>query len=210
VASAARLPGQLLAAETELSASEEIYTRNNVRVKSVQARIEELRRQLNKISSDNGDSGSGEQSSPYPSLRKLPLLGATYADLYRRVKVQETVFEFLTKQYERAKVEEVKELPSVRILDAADLPERKSWPPRLLITCLGALLALIAGIFWLRASEVWDSLDSQDPRRLLADEFHAQWKARTSARAFALSSVRQHVQDVLFRSRRSPEKQAGD
>jgi uncharacterized protein involved in exopolysaccharide biosynthesis len=210
VESTAVLQGQLIAAQTELSGLEQIYTGNNVRVRSVQARINELRRLINKAGAAADDSDTDTPASPYPSLRKLPLLGMTYYDLFRIVKVQETVFEFLTKQYERAKVEEVKELPSVRVLDQADLPERKSWPPRLLITFLGALVALIAGIFWLRASEVWDSLDSQDPRRLLADEFHAQWKARASARAFALSSVRQHVQDVLFRSRRSPEKQAGD
>ena len=43
--------------------------------------------------------------------------------------MQEAVFETLTKQYELAKVEEARETPSVKVLDVADVPERKSYPP---------------------------------------------------------------------------------
>ena len=42
---------------------------------------------------------------PYPSIRRLPLLGAKYADYYREAKIQETVYELLTEQNELAKVE---------------------------------------------------------------------------------------------------------
>ena len=48
---------------------------------------------------------------PYPTIRSLPLLGAKYSDYYRRAKIQETVFELLTEQYELAKIQEAKETP---------------------------------------------------------------------------------------------------
>ena len=72
----------------------------------------------------------------YPSLRQLPMLGMTYLDLYRRVKVPEAVYEALMKQYELAKVQEAKEIPTISVLDAPLVPERKSFPPRLWFSLL--------------------------------------------------------------------------
>jgi len=60
----------------------------------------------------------------------------TYADLYRQTKIEETVYELLTQQYELAKVQEAKEIPAVKVLDAAVVPTKKSFPPRLLIVFL--------------------------------------------------------------------------
>ena len=45
-------------------------------------------------------------SAAYPSMRSLPVLGYQYDDLYRKSKIQEGVFEFLTQQYEMAKIQE--------------------------------------------------------------------------------------------------------
>src|SRR5207249_4553087 len=81
----------------------------------------------------------------YPSIRKLPVLGVTYADLYRRTRVQEAVYESLTKEYELAKVQEVKEIPTVKLLDSPNIPERKSFPPRTLIAFLGMALSVRGG-----------------------------------------------------------------
>ena len=86
---------------------------------------------------------------PFPTIRNLPLLGAKYADYYRRAKIEETVFELLTAQYELAKVEEAKETPSVKVLDPGRIPEKKSFPPRLLVTLLGTFFVITCSIFWM-------------------------------------------------------------
>src|SRR5712691_3884300 len=54
VDAAATLMGELIAAESELKGLEQIYTSNNVRVRSVQARITELRKQLEKMGGKKG------------------------------------------------------------------------------------------------------------------------------------------------------------
>src|SRR5436190_20881851 len=107
VEAAATLQGELIAAQSELQGLRQIYTNNNVRVRSVQARIDELKNQLEKIGGKGDETGTSSQASDsiYPSIRKLPLLAVPYADLYRRTKVQEAVFETLTKDYELAKVQ---------------------------------------------------------------------------------------------------------
>jgi uncharacterized protein involved in exopolysaccharide biosynthesis len=190
---AATLEGQLIALESQLRGLQAIYTDNNVRVRSVQARIAELHKQLDSIGGPSGPapgvpvaSGTpdvGSQSAPqlqsgsqpasqsqFPSIRNLPILGATYADLYRRMTIQETVFEVLTQQYELAKVQEAKEIPSVKVLDAPQIPERKSFPPRLLIIATGGFLGLVGACVFVFGKQHWSEVDSAEPGKVLVTE----------------------------------------
>jgi capsule polysaccharide export protein KpsE/RkpR len=180
VEAAATLQGQYIAAQSELQGLKQIYTDNNVRVRSVQARINELKRQLEKLG------GKGEQASEpsgqqpdflYPSIRKLPLLGVAYADLYRRTRVQEAVFESLTKEYELAKVQEVKEIPTVKVLDSPNIPDRKSFPPRLVIMLLGTTVVFGLAMAWVFGRTAWDQTDSKDPTKAFAQEVFTTMKA---------------------------------
>ena len=181
VEAAAMLQGQLIAAESQYEGLRNIYTDDNSRVRSTKARIDELQRQLEKLggkdeSSINPSSQPGD--SMYPSIRKLPLLGVTYADLYRRTKIQEAVLETLTKQYELAKVQEAKEIPTVKVLDIANLPDKKSFPPRLLFIFLGTTFAFVAASCWVFAKTAWDATDPSDERKAFAGEVFATVLAR--------------------------------
>ena len=87
IGAAARLQGELIAAEAQRQGLEQIYTANNARVREVQATIDELRKELNKLGeAGTGPDAPGGEGSLYPSIRQLPLLGVTYSDLYRRVQ----------------------------------------------------------------------------------------------------------------------------
>lgn len=168
VEAAAILEGQYIAGMTELQGLRQIYTDQNIRVRAAQARIDELKRQLKKMGGQvEPETGAPNEDELYPSIRKLPLLGVTYADLYRRTKVEETVFETLTQQYEIAKVQEAKEVPSVKVLDPAELPEKKVFPPRTLLTILGGMIALAIGMAWVFAHDDWEKTDPQDPGKVL-------------------------------------------
>jgi capsule polysaccharide export protein KpsE/RkpR len=180
VEAAAILQGQLIAAESEYEGLKQIYTDNNVRVRSVRARIGELRRQLEKLGG-KGESATSIPEQPgdslYPSIRKLPLLGVTYADLYRRTRVQEAVFEVLTKEYEMAKVQEVKEIPTVKVLDSPSIPDKKSFPPRLMIMLLGTAFAFGLATTWVFGRTAWSQMDSNDPTKAFAQEVFTTLKA---------------------------------
>jgi len=185
--SSALLQGQLVAAQSELEGLRQIFTENNVRVRSTEAQIASLRQQLQKFagapqstpaanSADPPENSSG--GSPFPSVRQLPVLGVGYADRLRRVKVDEAVFETLTKEYELAKVQEAKEIPTVKVLDPPNVPERKSFPPRLLLIVFGTIFAVILGVVWLVGSASWSEVDPRDPRRAFAAEVVQKLEAR--------------------------------
>lgn len=166
-----RLQGELIAGQSELQGLEQIYASTNIRVISMRARVAELKRQLAKL---NGDVASdGPQSSPVqgpPSIRKLPILGAGWADLYRAVQVQETVYGLLTQQYELAKIQEAKETPVVRVVDPAAIPEKKSFPPRAWFIALGTMLSLTSAAGWVFVNAAWRQKSASDPGKMLVHE----------------------------------------
>jgi uncharacterized protein involved in exopolysaccharide biosynthesis len=202
---AGAIAGEMIAAQSQLEGLRQIYTDNNSRVRSLNARVAELRKQLEKLGGTQGNSANGTSAStdqagdpsaakaggglPYPTIKSLPLLGAKYADFYRRAKIQETVYELLTEQYELAKVQEAKETPSVKVLDPARIPERKASPPRLVIMLLGTFFVFCFSVVWVLGSARWEEADPQDPRKVLlhemADTLKAQmpWVTRNGARA---------------------------
>ncbi len=93
IGAAADVEGQLIAAETQLEGLRQIYTPNNVRVRSLQARIDEYRHQLQKLGGKvprqfgfrilAGRAVRGawrrvrrrRREDLYPSIRRLPILG---------------------------------------------------------------------------------------------------------------------------------------
>jgi uncharacterized protein involved in exopolysaccharide biosynthesis len=199
VEAAATLQGQLIGARSELEGLRQLYANSNIRVRSGQARVAELENQLKKVGGKD-DSTSLEKAtqgdSLYPSIRKLPLLGVPYDDLYRKTKVQEAVFETLTQEYELAKVQEAKEIPSVKVLDPPNLPEKKSFPPRLLLMLMGTMLALSCGVTWVFGHTMWKQTDPADPGKVLAQEVFdtvkaaMPWASRNGSQESPRSEVR--------------------
>jgi capsule polysaccharide export protein KpsE/RkpR len=207
VEAAAALQGQLIAAESELRGLEAMYTEQNVRVRALRARVGELRSQLEKLGGDSSGAGSATGKadvSLYPAIRQLPLLGVRYADLYHQTKIQETVYELLTQQYELAKVEEAKEVPSVKVLDAPTVPTKKSFPPRPLFTAAGTMLALLAATAWLFGKQAWRDIDPQDPAKQFALEVAGALRLETARLAPAMGVLRQRLERLYQRSPRKP------
>jgi capsule polysaccharide export protein KpsE/RkpR len=213
VEAAATLQGQLIAAQSEYEGLRQIYMDNNVRVRSVKARIDELQHQLEKLGG-KGESATSISGRPgdsmYPSIRKLPLLGVTFADLYRRTKIQEVVLETLTKEYELAKVQEVKEIPTVKVLDVANIPDKKSFPPRLFIIFLGTVLVFMGAVTWVFGSTMWHETDANDLRKVFAQEVFTTVSARIPV--FSRNGSAEHSVNGKFWSwiRRRKDDGAGE
>jgi uncharacterized protein involved in exopolysaccharide biosynthesis len=167
-----KLQDELATARSDLSGLRQMYSEENVRVRTASARVDELQRQMDKITGASQGRGSRVDTSEpdYPSLGALPALGLTYADLDRKVLVEEALWEALTKQYEAAKVQEAREIPSVRVLDAANVPQRKSYPVRRSIVFLGTTLSLFAACILVFILSFWEEMDAQDERKKLVIE----------------------------------------
>jgi uncharacterized protein involved in exopolysaccharide biosynthesis len=179
----ARVQAELLVEQSGLQSLRQIYGDGNVRVRETEARIASLQGELTKmtgssapltadaIHDDSVNSVGGEDKGElYPPLRQLPRLAVPYADLYRSVKVQEAVFELLTQQYEMARIEEAKDVPVISVIDPPGLPEKKSFPPRLLLTLLLTFLSFAGSSALILIRDHWAKVDPRDPRKMLAAE----------------------------------------
>ena len=202
VEAGARVQAELIVEQSSLQSLRQIYGDSNVRVREAQARIGTLQAELAKMTGSssppagagddaaNGAPADGGAGELYPPLKQLPQLAVPYADLYRRVRVQETVFELLTQQYEMARLEEARDVPTVSIIDVPGIAEKKSFPPRLLLALLLTFLVFAGTSAVILAEERWQALSVDDPRKLLAAE--------------VLPSVRRRF-EVLTGTRRSRE-----
>lgn len=176
VESEAKVEGELIAAQSELDSLEQVYGDDNVRVRAAEARIASLKRDLQKMGGSPAPlattmtSDEADAAPPYLPLRQVPRLAVPYANLFREVQVQETVYNLLTQQYEIARIQEAKDIPVVNIIDAPGIPEKKSFPPRALLSLASTLLAVIVASFFLLGRHYWFLLDPGDPRRCFARE----------------------------------------
>jgi capsule polysaccharide export protein KpsE/RkpR len=169
VEAGAKLQAQLVVAHAEADSLAQFYGQDNVRMRAANARAGELEKELKRLGGTATPSGEELGSDElYPPLRQLPVLAVRWADLYRQVKVKETVYDLLTEQYELARIEEVKSIPSVRVIDAPSWPEKKSFPPRLILILVLTTLSVCGAGLTMVMQDRWQRLGTHDARKQLA------------------------------------------
>ena len=143
---AARLKGEVMAAEVQLEVMRNFATDANPEMISLTRRIGEMKRHLTKLQYGDG-SVSGDRRDFAVPFPKVPEVGIELVRLTRDVKVSETLVALLTQQLEQAKIAEAKDLPIVQVLDRALPAERHSRPKLLMNVVLAAVVSLLAGVF---------------------------------------------------------------
>ena len=143
IQNAAALNAALMADDIELSVLKKNMSAQNPRVAVLQDRISETRRRLAAME-------TGQDSTMFPStgLQEAPQLVLELADKTRRMKIEVTLLELLTSQYESAKIQEAKDTPTISVLDYAE-PEAGRHSPRrmkLVLASWGASLAVVVGL----------------------------------------------------------------
>lgn len=113
-----------------------------------QARIEEqeLRKQISMQNS--GRNISGESSKLLIPFKEAPELSNKYLKIYRDLEIQYKILEFVQPMYEQAKVEEVRDTPTVLVLDKAAPAERKSKPKASLYLVIAFIVSFSLGLFF--------------------------------------------------------------
>lgn len=152
----ARLKAEIVSKEVQLAALSNSRTAENSEVKAIQAGISKLKSQLGAMA------GSGGADSVIPSAGNLPALGVEYLRKMRDLKLQEAIFEQLSKQYEVAKINEAKETSTLQVLDEAVAPSKKSKPKRSLIVLLATFTAFFMSIVVIFVQEYLSKLSPED------------------------------------------------
>jgi uncharacterized protein involved in exopolysaccharide biosynthesis len=125
---AANLMAEKLSREVELGTIESVALGAN-------PRAEQLRNELRQIDAE---------------LTKIPPATTVLARMVRDVRIQEKVLLVLREEFERARVLELKNIPTVQVVDRAQPPIEKSAPRRTLIA-----IAILVVVFTVRSVLAW-------------------------------------------------------
>ncbi|ODS30775.1 MAG: lipopolysaccharide biosynthesis protein [Candidatus Scalindua rubra] len=141
---AAATKSHILAAEVRLGVLKNYLNPNHPDVISLEKEIELFHQKLSEM-----EFGSEKKSSDrlFPLFSEVPDLGIQLARLMREVEIQNTLFTFLTQQYEEAKIQEAKDTPTVQILDTAVAPEQPI-KPRVFFLLATAIIASFLSTFF--------------------------------------------------------------
>jgi len=106
-------------------------------------------------------------------------LGVRYLELLRRNKIDEAVYELLTKEYELAILEEARDVPTAQVLDSAVVPQKKTSPHRTYIVLGGMCFSFACGVAWILGCAYWERTEPQLAWKVFAQEVFLTSKAST-------------------------------
>ena len=66
----------------------------------------------------------------------------------------------------------------MKVLDAAIVPTKKTFPPRAVLVILGTMLGMTVAMTWVLGKTRWDAVDASDPRKAFAVEVYTTMRAR--------------------------------
>ncbi len=164
----AQLKARLAIQEVHLSAMQRQFTDSTQEVKRARDTVENLKSQIFRLEGSSGNSS-------IPSVGSVPQLGQDYLRLMRDFKIQETMVELLTKQYEMARLSESKDFSPFQVLQKAKVPERKSKPSRsrfVILLTLTTFFITILAAYILEKAKHMPNADKLRWKGLLTDLLH--------------------------------------
>lgn len=119
-----QLEGRLLVEEVKLDLLGKTATENNPIYINQKALVDQLRTSMNEL--NRGASGDGIPRGPSESTEATAKLGRLMAE----AEIQQEMLKYIVPLYESAKMEEVKSIPGLVVVDKPFVPERKDRPKR--------------------------------------------------------------------------------
>ena len=125
VGESVKLQGEYLGLKIKLESLKKFTTENNPEIIKIQNKINEMEKQIS----------------------KLPPVETKIGRIKRDLKIQETLYQLLKSEYERARIEEAKDTPRIQVLDYAVIPEKKYKPKVKFNMVISGVISLFLGIF---------------------------------------------------------------
>ena len=149
VEKAAELQAKITAKEIELEIKKDNFSINR-------PGIEILEKELNLLKDKFATFFTSEHNKLFINFDDVPDLQRELLQLKRKAEYYKLMLEYLTPQYEQAKIEEVKDIPTIQVLDKAKRPEWKSKPKRALI-----VIVSVVCMFWITVLIVFIQYSTQ-------------------------------------------------
>ncbi len=137
VEKAADMKALIMSKEVELEVKKKVLTPNSPEVIALERELKILHNKFDEFYSDKSS------DKLFLNFESIPDMQKEYLQLKRKAEYYAKLLEYLGPQYEQAKIEEARNVPTVQVLDRAVRPEHKNKPHRAIIV----IFAFIASIF---------------------------------------------------------------
>jgi tyrosine-protein kinase Etk/Wzc len=161
---------ELRSREVELQAMRSYATDQNPNLIRQQTEIEALRQQLSVLENDQKNLLPGDIQVP---AGRVPRESLEYIRKLREVKYHDSLFTLLSKQYEAARIDEAKSAPIIQVIDRAVPPDKKSGPPRMLITLGFGVLGFCIACLWAFLSQALVRMRQNPESAAILDQVNA-------------------------------------
>lgn len=140
-------------ADIELELARKTYAPDSPLISEFKHRSDALAKQISEL-----ESGSGPLKPRYLiDIASLPDLGNQFAQLKMNLEIQTKVFEYLYPQYEAARLEELRDMPTLDILDTPREAGMRARPKRAMLCILAFMLALVMAVIIILIKNVFDN-----------------------------------------------------
>jgi tyrosine-protein kinase Etk/Wzc len=174
IESAAVLRGQVVAKQVQIQGMRSFAAEDNPQLILAKQELAALESQLERLGGSQRDTGSGINLSK----GRVTESGMEYLRRFRDLKYHETVFELLAKEFEIAKLDEAREGAIVQVVDAAVPPDKRSFPPRLLIVIAVTIFAFFVVVFWILLRKGLDRTFEQPDNQRRLEAIKERWKEK--------------------------------
>ncbi len=149
---------KILAAEVNIGILKQKYTENHPRVIEAKEMLLQLKKKRQQMVNNSPD------NVLFP-LANLPQIMVEFIRLKRDYMLQLGIYKTLLPELETAKMEQLRDIPSLQFVEKATPPERRSSPPRFIWTVLGFAFAFCTSIFVFCFNEYRSYLKQNEPQK---------------------------------------------
>lgn len=128
--------------DIELGIAKKIYNKESMTLEQLELLDSEIVKQIEQI-----EYNENKDLNYALNLKDIPALSLEFANIMLNLNVQKSIYEFLYPQFEQAKIQEVKDFPTIKIIDEAEIAGRRSEPKRAKICITNFIVALFMSIF---------------------------------------------------------------
>ena len=133
------LASEKITNEIELEFSKQFFSEANQKIKNLEIRNNILNKKIKEIERD-----SGKLKIEYLlSIDDIPDISLQYSQILLNLEIQQKIYEYLYPQYEAAKIDELKDLPTIEVIDKAVPAGLRSKPKRARLCIIAFLLAFV-------------------------------------------------------------------
>ena len=138
------LTADAIALETELNILENYTSVNSEEYQQKKLEYEQVLQQLTRLKINTDQDEEDLLRAYIPTLEDVPELALQMLRFQRNVGIENTVYTMLVKEYEKSRIEEARDTPTVQVMDVASAPSLRSRPRRKVLVIVGAM----AGLGW--------------------------------------------------------------